>query len=55
MRFLRFPVLILALLAPGFQALAAEPVLKVISAQKTLAFLMMNFVAGFHNPRGELN
>jgi len=51
MRLLRFPVLILALLTPGLRALAAEPVLKVISPQKTLTFSTEDIAA---LPRTEL-
>ncbi len=45
MRFLRLALVTLLCGAPGFHALAAEPLLKIISAEKTLAFTAEEFAA----------
>ena len=51
MRFLRSSFLVFAFLASSFWALAGEPVLKVVSPQKTLTFTAEEIAA---LPRTEL-
>ncbi|MGH7957716.1 MAG: molybdopterin-dependent oxidoreductase [Opitutaceae bacterium] len=43
MRFLRFSFLALVFVAPAFRVLAAEPILKIVSPEKTLTFTAAEF------------